>query len=1171
MICGTCGTENPAGAKFCNNCASRLVVVCPSCGTANPPGAKFCSECATPLAGAPPIPAGRAEPANPGTERRLVSVLFADLVGFTTLAADRDPEETRELLAQYFELAREIVARYGGTLEKFIGDAVMAVWGAPTAHEDDAERAVRAALELVDAVPPLGVRAGVALQIRAGVLTGEAAVSIGAVGEGLVAGDLVNTASRLQSVADPGTVLVGDATRIAAEAAIAFEALGEASLKGKPFPVSIHRALRVVADRGGSNRIDVEPPFVGRADELRFLKEQFHATGRDGRAHLVSLVGQAGIGKSRLAWELEKYLDGVVETVWWHRGRSPSYGDGLTFWALGEMIRRRAGLAEGDDQAITRQRVAAMLARHVPAADERRWIEPRVLALLGVEEAPPGGREELFAAWRTLFERIAAEGTVALVFEDLQWADDGLLDFIEHLLDWSGSHPIFVVTLARPELLDRRPGWGTDRRGATAMRLEALSSDAMRGLLHGLVPGLAESVTAAILARADGIPLYAVEIVRMLVADGRLVREGRTYRPAGDLGAVEIPATLHALVAARLDALPAADRALLQDAAVLGQSFTLPALAALTGDEHGGLASRLQNLVRRELLAVESDPRAPTRGQHAFVQSTLREVAYATLPKRLRRARHLAAARYFESLADDELAAALAMHYLEAYRAAPDGPEGEAAAVQARIAVRAAAQRAEAMGALSQAIELQRAAQLTVRDPREEVAAFQEVGRLLWAAGRYDEAEPPLTAAIERTLALGDTIGFVRASALLGVCLLGRMDIRRAIEVLEHARPEAESLTGPEADSALALYFEAFARARFRNEEYGDSVRWADLALPLAERTRLDETVAMALVTKASALNGLGRLREGTALLQGAVLDARAHGQHFAALRGGVNIAAFLSDIDPRQSLAWTKDGIAEAKRLGLSGFFMYQAGNLSTAVRLGEWAESERIAADLLQNGLPAEIARVVEDVRGWIRTWQGLEGPDRALQLLDQARRAGDPQTVVGALEWLAYLAYLDGDYRAAVEHGRELLQHGFGAPSQRMAIARFALHAGDVELARQVLESIGAGPGGAADADIANLRAGIAAREGRRRDALDSYRTAFALYREFGLLLDFALAAIDQLSFLGPDEAAGVVAATEARSTLVELGAVPLVARIDRLLGAAAQRQGVAEISPMLQTAR
>ena len=420
-------------------------------------------------------------------ERRFVTVLFVDLVGFTPFAEERDAEQVRETLDRYFGIARLAVERHGGTIEKFIGDAVMAVWGTPTAHEDDAERAVRAAMELLDGVNGLGE----GISARAGIVTGEAAVTLGAEGQGMVAGDLVNTASRLQSVAPAGTILVSAATMNAASAAIVFEPAGAQELKGKTAPVDAYRAVRVVANRGGQLRSEaLEAPFVGREEELRLLKDQLHATTSDSRARLVSITGPAGIGKSRLTWEFEKYIDGVVETVYWHRGRSPSYGEGVTFWALGEMVRRRAELAEGDDEATTREHIAAAVEQWVADPDERQWVAAALLALLGLESPPSGGRDVLFAAWRVFFEGIAAQGTTALVFEDIQWADSGMLDFIDSLLEWSKNKPLLVVTLARPELYDRRPNWGSGHRLLTAMPLDPLPEAGMRELLAGLVPGL---------------------------------------------------------------------------------------------------------------------------------------------------------------------------------------------------------------------------------------------------------------------------------------------------------------------------------------------------------------------------------------------------------------------------------------------------------------------------------------------------------------------------------------------------------------------------------------------------------------------------------------------------------------------------------------------------------
>jgi class 3 adenylate cyclase/tetratricopeptide (TPR) repeat protein len=1160
VICGQCGTTNVAGRRFCLECGTPLAAGCPTCGAANEPAAKFCGTCGTRLGDG--VDGGAARPAvvtaSPTAERRMVTVMFVDLVGFTNLAQDRDPEAIRELLSQYFETAAEIVRRYGGSVEKFIGDAVMAVWGTPVAHEDDAERAVRAALDIVEAVPALrseGGAEGPGLEARAGVLTGEAAVTVGAVGQGMVAGDLVNTASRLQAAAPPGIVLVGEATRQASGASIAFKPAGDTTLKGKAAPVPAFFAVRVIADRSGAGRSDaLEPPFVGRADELRLLKEQFHATGREQRARLVSLVGQAGIGKSRLAWELEKYLDGVVENIWWHRGRSPAYGEGITFWALGEMIRRRAGLAEGDDEPTTRAAVTTMLERHVTDAEERRWIEARLLALLGLETAPTGGREELFAAWRTLFERIASSGTVALVFEDLQWADDGLLDFIEQLLDWSRSHPIFVVSLARPELLERRPGWGTDRRGAISMRLDPLTEPAMRELLAGIVPGLPEPVVGRILARADGIPLYAVETIRMFLADGRLVAEDGVFHPTGDLGDIDVPPTLHALVAARLDALSAADRSLLQDAAILGQSFSLAALAAVNGDAPDTLGPRLTSLVRRELLVVETDPRAPTRGQHAFIQSLIREVAYATLSKRERRARHLAAARHFEGLEDEELAGALATHYLAAYRAAPEGPEGEAAAAQARVALRGAADRALALGAVGQAIDSLAAALDVTPDPREHAALLQRKAGIEALSARFEESERDAIAAAESWRAIGDRAAALDATSVLAGAQLSRSHIAQGITTLEGAVGEVDALRDDaDAQAIIAKFAEVFARGRFRSGRYEEAVVWADRALALAERRRLDEVVAMAMITKGTAFEYIGRHREGIALLNGAYLDATAHGLYFAALRAGVNLAAVTSDDDPRISIQWTKDGIALARHLGLTGFAAYHAGNTVAALRIGDWAWMRSATAELAEGHPDAKEARWMLDMSAWMLPWLGEDVGGRPRALVAEGERQKDPQAFVGGCEWVLEEAFAREDFRTATEFGRRAFEHEFANAYLRLWTGRAALHLGETATAEQALALMAPITGRAVDADARVLQAGIAARQHRVEAALDAYRTALGIYRDMGMRFDLAMTGLDMVALLGPEVAGVRAAAAEARAILVELGAKPVIARLDRLIAA------------------
>src|SRR3954468_12514933 len=571
-ICPNCAADNPAGSRFCGNCGASLSQVCASCGAANDPGMRFCTQCGTALEAEAEV----AAPAAPAAERRLVSVLFTDLVGFTAVSEARDPEETRELLSRYFDTCRRLIALYGGTVEKFIGDAVMAVWGAPVATEDDAERAVRAALDLVAAVSALGDEVGAeGLRARAGVLTGEAAVTLGATGEGMVAGDLVNTASRVQSVAEPGTVLVGEATRRASEQTVVFEAAGSFELKGKQGETPLWTALRVVSGvRGQLKSQGLEAPFVGRDRELRQIKDLFHVSAEERRAQLVSVTGIAGIGKSRLGWEFYKYFDGLAQLVYWHRGRCLAYGEGVAYWALADMVRMRCGIAENDEPQAALAKLHAALEEHILDAEERRFVEPRLAQLLGLGEHETRDRPDLFAAWRLFFERLAETYPTVLAFEDMQWADESLLDFVEYLLEWSRNHPLYVVTLARPELAEKRPTWGAGHRNFASLYLEPLSEQAMQELLIGLVPGLPAGLRTRVLARAEGVPLYAVETVRMLLDRGLLVEDGPVYRLTGEVESLEVPETLHALIAARLDGLSQDERRLGQDAAGRGKAVT---------------------------------------------------------------------------------------------------------------------------------------------------------------------------------------------------------------------------------------------------------------------------------------------------------------------------------------------------------------------------------------------------------------------------------------------------------------------------------------------------------------------------------------------------------------------------------------------------------------------
>src|SRR5437899_5034676 len=521
----------------------------------------------------------------------------------------------------------------------------------------------------------------------------------------MVAGDIVNTASRVQSAADPGTVLVGESTRRATEQTIVYAEAGAFELKGKEGLTPLWKALRVVSGiRGTLKSEGLEAPFVGRDRELRQIKDLFHTCAEEMKAHLVSVTGIAGIGKSRLSWEFYKYFDGIAQLVYWHRGRCLAYGEGVTYWALADMVRWRCRIAEEEQPDSALAKLRSALEEHILDPEERRFVEPRLAHLLGLGEHESHDRQDLFAAWRLFFERLADVYPTVLAFEDMQWADASLLDFVEYLLEWSRNHPLYVITLARPELRERRPTWGAGHRNFTSLYLEPLSPAAMEELLTGLVPGLPRPLREQILARAEGVPLYAVETVRMLLDRGALVQEGPVYRPVGAVEALEVPETLHALIAARLDGLPQDERRLLQDGSVLGKSFTRAALAALTRLGEAELEPLLHSLVRKEIVSLQSDPRSPEHGQYGFLQDLVRHVAYEMLSRRERRARHLAAAEYLSSaLTEDEVTEVVASHLVEAYRLNPEADDAAEIRKRARLALVSAGERAGSLAAAAEA------------------------------------------------------------------------------------------------------------------------------------------------------------------------------------------------------------------------------------------------------------------------------------------------------------------------------------------------------------------------------------------------------------------------------------------------------------------------------------
>ncbi len=1145
MPCAACGTENRPGSRFCDHCGAPLSSSCPACGAANRSDARFCASCGHAFAAEPaPIP----EAAT--AERRLVTVLFTDLVGFTTIAEDRDPETVRDLLDRYFAAATEVVQRHGGTVEKFIGDAVMAVWGTPVVHEDDAERAVRAALEVVDAVRALQPD----LQARAGVMTGEAAVTLNAHNQGMVAGDLVNTAARLQGVAEAGTVLVGEATRRAAESSIVFEAVGDHNLKGKTTPVPAWQALRVVAQRGGQGRADtLEAPFVGREEELRQLKEALHAVGRERRPRRVSITGPGGIGKSRLIWELEKYVDGVAEAIYWHRGRSPSYGDGITFWALGEMVRRRAQLTEDADEATTRQRIGATLDEHIAEANERERIGQALLTLLGVEEAPLAGRDALFPAWRSFFERMAEKGTTVLVFEDLHWADTGLLDFIDHLLDWSRNLPMLVVTLARPELFDKRPNWGAGRRHLTGLPLERLTDEAIKQMLEGLVPGLPDDALAAIVGRAEGVPLFAVETVRGLLADGRIERRGDTYVPLGNLSTMRVPDSLRSLIAARLDALAPADRTLVQDAAVLGQVFSAEALVAVTGLAPDDAGPRLQALVRRELLDIEDDPASPEHGQFKFVQSLIREVAYGTLARRDRRSRHLAVARHYEAIGDEELAGALASHYLAAHAASDEGPEADAIAVQARLALSAAADRAASLGAHEQAItHLEQALAITA-EPAERAPLLDRAARSAAVASR--DALGFATQAIEVYRALGDAPAAVAATARLGKVLIDEGEIQRASEVLEAVLAEAEEV-GDEAVLALALA--NLSRAHMRAARAARAVEVADRALPIAERLNLDPIVAEAFVNKGSALNMLGRRREAVALQEAALRLVQHLGDVSLEIRTRNNLAGALIGDDPSRALRMYVEARTLARDVGDRGMYNWLAGLVAVNTMSAGGNLDEQV--DILKEALEGATLRVdrlrLRMFQGVLEHHRGVNLEQLVKDITELVGDSTDPEHLFTLHMSRAITAMVSADQATAFSEAMAAWALHPQNPEIPLGVAlRSAMWARNLEWAQLAATRIVELPASGELDRILRLQAegAVAALEGRAQDALAAFAEARQIELRFGQRFEAAIVVVNVAQVLA-DEPEVRAWAAESRPILVELGARPWLEALDAALLAA-----------------
>ncbi|HEU4672738.1 MAG TPA: adenylate/guanylate cyclase domain-containing protein [Candidatus Limnocylindrales bacterium] len=604
----------------------------------------------------------------------MATLLFADLVGFTALGETNDPEVVGGLVGRVFARLAEEVARYEGTIEKFAGDALLAVFGVPTVHEDDAERAVRAALEMQAALSELAARTAdgrPALQLRIGIETGEVLVDLARAAterDLFVTGDPVNTAARLQQAAAPDTVVVGPSVYAATRDTVDYEELPPAVLKGKALPVAAWRAVAVKARRGGRRSpLGLESPLVGRDEELALLKETVRRTVAEGRPHLVTVVGAAGVGKSRLSWELEKYLDGLPETFHWRKGRCLAYAQ-VSYSALADAAKVDAEIRDDDAPATAEARLVDRLA--VLGAGERERVA--LEALLAIGPPNPGiGRDELFDGWRRWLELVARRAPLVLVLEDLHWADDGLLDVVEHVARWADG-PILVLVLARHELLERRPTWGGGLPNAATIVLEPLAPDESAALIDGLVgTALPAALRERVVALADGNPLFAEELVRMFVDRGVLRFADGRWELASPVEELEVPGTVQAVLAARLDALPSPEKRLAQNASVVGRIFWDAVVAHLSRQGVPATGDLLRRLRVKELVVPREPSTLAGAAEFGFRHVLIRDVAYDSLPKRDRAALHLDVARWAETeLADrlDEIIELVASHYLAALR-----------------------------------------------------------------------------------------------------------------------------------------------------------------------------------------------------------------------------------------------------------------------------------------------------------------------------------------------------------------------------------------------------------------------------------------------------------------------------------------------------------------------
>ena len=950
----------------------QLMPVCQRCGEDNPARARFCLACAAPLA---------AQPAARREERKVVSVLFCDLVGFTTRAERLDIEDVRGVLAPYYARLRAELERFGGTVEKFIGDAVMALFGAPAAHEDDPERAVRAALSIREAIAEFNERdPGLDLHVRVGVTTGEALVALDARpahGEGMASGDVVNTAARLQAAAPVDGILVDEATWRATDRQISYQPATAVQAKGKAGPVGVWQALAARSSLGVDIAQEGRVPLVGRERELDLLADTLARARSEQTPQLVTLVGVPGIGKSRLVSELLRLVEAERELIIWRQGRCLPYGEGVALWALGEIVKAQAGILDSDLASQADAKLTQTVAHLIHDEPEAAWVTGQLRPLVGLPGGPETGGDrqaEAFTAWRRFLEAVAEQGPTVLVVEDLHWADEVLLDFLDHLVDWAVDVPLLLVATARPELLGRRPGWGGGKPNSAIVSLAPLSEADTARLVGGLLGQavLPAEAQAALLVRAGGNPLYAEEYVRMLVDRGFLRRMGGVWRlKATDQ--LPLPETVQGIIAARLDTLSLEEKGLLQDAAVLGKVGWLGALAALGDLPRSAAEERLHALERRELLRRERRSQVAGERQYAFRHVLVRDVAYSQLPRAARADRHRRAAQWIEALSPDRAEdrfELLAHHYQAALEfARATGQDTALLAERARLALREAGDRALDLNAFAAAARWYAAALelWPPTDPDRPQLLFR-LGRARYYA---DEAGGDVLAeARDQLLAIGDSETAAEAEALLGHLAWSQGHSERAGEHLWRAAALIDAREPTRAKAFVQAMLSGFLG---HSGQLQEAIRVGRQALRTAEALGLEESRARALGYIGGARVAGGDLG-GLADVERAVTIAVKANSPYSAQAHGFLASLLIALGDLAGGFAAQAAGRQAAERFGLTTELRWLATEQVVEEYLrGRWAAALSGADQILARSHPPSGTLCCRLVRGRIRLARG------------------------------------------------------------------------------------------------------------------------------------------------------------------------------------------------------